>query len=152
MSIKASDVKKIREETGAGMLDCKRALEECSGDWAKSLAWLKKKGLANAEKKADRETKEGYVASYVHTNGKIGALAELLCETDFVAQNLEFRALATDIAMQVAAMAPETAAELLDQELVKRPGETVAEAMKGLSGKIGEKIALGKFARLALEN
>ena len=150
MAIKASDVKKIREATGAGMLDCKKALEATNGDWETALAWLKDKGLANAAKKADRETNEGYVAAYVHATGKIGALAELLCETDFVARGEEFRALASEIAMQVAAMAPETAQELLDQELIKREGVTVAEAIKQLSGKIGENMSLGKFTRLLI--
>lgn len=150
MAIKASDVKKIREATGAGMLDCKKALEATDGDWEKALAWLKEKGLANAAKKADRETNEGYVAAYVHATGKIGALAELLCETDFVARNEEFRALTSEIAMQVAAMAPETAEELLEQELIKREGVTVAEAIKQLSGKIGENMSLGKFTRLMI--
>jgi elongation factor Ts len=148
MSVKASEIKKIRTKTGAAVLDCKRALEECAGDWDQALAWLKEKGLAKAEKKADRDTKEGYVASYIHTNGKIGALAELLCETDFVAQNEEFRTLAKEIAMQVAAMAPENSEELLALELVKREGETVMAAIKDLSGKIGENIVLGRFARL----
>ncbi|MBQ6436587.1 translation elongation factor Ts [bacterium] len=148
--ISASDIKKIREETGAGMLDCKKALEAADGDWDKALAWLKEKGLANAAKKADRATNEGYVASYVHTTGKIGALAELLCETDFVARNEEFRSLAGEIAMQVAAMAPENVAELLEQELVKREGVTVEEAIKQLSGKIGENMSLGRFTRLMI--
>lgn len=148
--ISASDIKKIREETGAGMLDCKKALEAADGDWDKALAWLKEKGLANAAKKTDRATNEGYVASYVHTTGKIGALAELLCETDFVARNEEFRSLAGEIAMQVAAMAPENEAELLEQELVKREGVTVEEAIKQLSGKIGENMSLGRFTRLMI--
>ncbi|MBQ6154945.1 translation elongation factor Ts [bacterium] len=148
--ISASDIKKIREETGAGMLDCKKALEAADGDWDKALAWLKEKGLANAAKKTDRATNEGYVASYVHTTGKIGALAELLCETDFVARNEEFRSLAGEIAMQVAAMAPENEAELLEQEWVKREGVTVEEAIKQLSGKIGENMSLGRFTRLMI--
>lgn len=146
--IKTADVKKIREETGAGMLDCKKALEKSAGDWDKALAYLKEKGLANAEKKADRETKQGFIGSYVHSNGMIGALVELLCETDFVARNEEFRQLANEIAMQVAAMAPADEKELLEQEMIKRTGETVESAIKALSGKIGEKMVLGRFMRL----
>ena len=148
--ISAADIKKIREVTGAGMLDCKKALEATNGDWDQALAWLKEKGLANAAKKADRETKEGYVASYVHATGKIAALAELLCETDFVARGEEFRSLAGEIAMQVAAMAPESETELLAQEMIKRPEVTVEAAIKELSGKIGENMTLGRFCRLMI--
>ena len=133
------------------MLDCKKALEAAEGDWDKALAWLKEKGLANAEKKADRETNEGYIASYVHSTGKIGALVELRCETDFVARNEEFRQLAGEIAMQVAAMEPKDERELLEQELIKQPEVTVEQAIKTLSGKIGENMTLGKFVRLAVE-
>ena len=104
--------------------------------------------MANAEKKADRQTSEGYVGSYVHSNGKLAALVELQCETDFVARGEEFRQLVGEIAMQVAAMAPASAEDLLAEELVKRPGTTVAIAIKELSGKIGEKMQLGKFVRL----
>lgn len=150
MAVTAADVKKIREATGAGMLDCKKALDATNGDWEAALAWLKEKGLANAAKKSDRATNEGYVAAYVHATGKIGALAELLCETDFVARNEEFRSLAGEIAMQVAAMAPENESELLEQELIKREGVTVEQAIKELSGKIGENMSLGSFTRLMI--
>lgn len=148
--ISAADIKKIREATGAGMMDCKKALEETGGDWDKALAWIKKKGLANAEKKADRQTSEGFIGHYVHSNGKIAALVELQCETDFVARGEEFRQLASEIAMQVTASDPENEAALLAEELVKRPGVTVEIAIKELSGKIGEKMQLGKFTRLML--
>jgi len=151
MAVTAADVKKIREATGAGMLDCKKALDATNGDWDAALAWLKEKGLANAAKKSDRDTNEGYVAAYVHATGKIGALAQLLCETDFVARNEEFRALASEIAMQVAAMAPENRDELLAQELIKREGVTVEQAIKELSGKIGENMSLGEFTRLMID-
>ena len=148
MPIKAAEIKKLRQETGAGVMDCQKALQESGGDWDKALAWIKQKGLANAEKKADRQTSEGYVGSYVHSNGKLAALVELQCETDFVARGEEFRQLAGEISMQVAAMAPASAEDLLAEELVKRPGTTVAIAIKELSGKIGEKMQLGKFVRL----
>lgn len=148
--ISAADIKKIREATGAGMMDCKKALEETGGDWDKALAWIKKKGLANAEKKADRQTSEGFIGHYVHSNGKIAALVELQCETDFVARGEEFRQLASEIAMQVTASDPENESALLAEELVKRPGVTVEIAIKELSGKIGEKMQLGKFTRLML--
>ncbi len=150
MAVTAEQVKKIREATGAGMLDCKKALDATNGDWDAALAWLKEKGLANAAKKSDRDTNEGYVAAYVHATGKIGALAQLLCETDFVARNEEFRSLAGEIAMQVAAMAPESREELLEQELIKREGVSVEQAIKELSGKIGENMSLGEFTRLMI--
>ena len=146
--IDTATIKKIREVTGAGMLDCKKALEATDGDWDKALAWLKEKGLSNAAKKADRATNEGFVGSYVHATGKIGALVQLQCETDFVARNDEFRALADEIAMQVAAMSPADEQELLAMEMIKRGTETVDQAIKALSGKIGENMSLGKFVRL----
>ena len=127
--IDAATIKKIREVTGAGMLDCKKALEATEGDWDKALAWLKEKGLANADKKADRETNEGYIGSYVHATGKIGALVELQCETDFVARNDEFKALAQEIAMQVAAMDPQDEAELLAMEMSSRLSSTCRRVM-----------------------
>ncbi|MCA9370291.1 translation elongation factor Ts, partial [Candidatus Woesebacteria bacterium] len=139
-----------REETGAGMLDCKKALDEAGGDFVQAKEVLRKQGLARAEKKADRETKEGYIASYVHANNKVAALVELLCETDFVARNEEFQALANNIALHVTALAPETVEELLAQEYVKDPSTTVEELIKGLSGKIGEKFVLHRFVRYAV--
>jgi elongation factor Ts len=148
--VKAADVKKIREATGAGMLDCKKALEECEGNWDKSLSWLRDKGLARAGAKADRKTNEGFIANYVHTNGKIGALVEFLCETDFVARSEEFRNLAREIAMQVAALAPENKEELLAGEMIKNPEITVEQAIKSLSGKIGENMTVGGFERLTV--
>jgi len=97
-----NELKNLREETGARVMDAKRALEEAKGDYAKAKKLVEEKGLARAEKTADRETKTGYVASYVHGNGQVASLVELVCETDFVAQNSEFRKLANEIAMQVA--------------------------------------------------
>ncbi len=148
MSIKASDIKKLREETGAGVMDCKKALTEAGGDYKKALELVKKRGLAKAEKKADRETKEGYIASYVHATGKIGALVEILCETDFVARNEELRQLGKDIAMQVVAMNPADLKELLKQEFIKDPSVTIETLVKERSGKLGEKLVLSRFQRL----
>jgi len=105
--IDAKQVAELRAKTGAGMVDCKKALEESNGDEAKAIEILRVKGAMKAAKKnAERETAEGLVEAYVHANGKVGALVELQCETDFVARNPDFRALAHEIAMQVAAMAP----------------------------------------------
>jgi elongation factor Ts len=143
----AADVKKLREETGAGMMDCKKALDTADGDFKKALEVVKEQGLAKAEKKADRETKEGYIASYVHSNNKVAALVEILCETDFVARNDEFQAMARDVAMHVVAMNPETVEDLLSQDFIKDPQITVEKLVKGVSGKIGEKFVVNKFVR-----
>jgi len=147
MSYTAADVKKLREETGAGMMDCKKALDEANGDFAKAKEIVHQRGLAKAEKKSDRETKIGYIASYVHNNNQVGCMLEILCETDFVARNPEFQALAKDVAMQIVAMAPETVEELLAQENIKNPSVTVEEMVKSLSGKIGEKFVVSRFVR-----
>lgn len=143
----AADVKKLREETGAGMMDCKKALDEADGNMEQAKELVRQRGLAKAEKKADRETKEGYIASYVHTNNKMAALVELLCETDYVARNEEFQQLAQEIARQVVAMSPETVEELLAQESIRQGSRTIDEMIKELSGKIGEKFVLNRFIR-----
>jgi len=148
MSFTAQDIKKLREETGAGVMDCQKALKEADGNYQKAVEIVKAKGLAKAEKKADRETKEGFIGSYVHATGKIGALVEILCETDFVARNEELRTLAKDVAMQVVAMNPENLDELLKQEFIKDPSTTIKDLVKSLSGKLGEKLVLNRFQRL----
>jgi elongation factor Ts len=104
--IKPEDVKKLREQTGAGIMDCKRALEETGGDYQKAALWLREKGLSTAAKKAGRAAREGIVTSYIHHGSRLGVLVELNCETDFVARTDDFQQLARDIAMQVAGMAP----------------------------------------------
>jgi elongation factor Ts len=103
MTITADQVKLLREKTGAGMLNCKNALVETKGDFEKALEFLRQKGLASAEKKLTRNTKQGIITSYIHTGSKIGVLLELNCETDFVARRVEFQNLAKTLAMQVAA-------------------------------------------------
>lgn len=143
----AQDVKTLREETGAGMMECKKALDEANGDFDKAREIIRERGLAKAEKKADRETNIGYIASYVHSNHQVGCMVEILCETDFVARNDEFQNLAKDIAMQVTAMAPENVEDLLAQESIKNPSETIEQMVKSLSGKIGEKFVVSRFVR-----
>ncbi|MEQ9354286.1 translation elongation factor Ts [Coleofasciculus chthonoplastes] len=101
--ISAKLVKELREKTGAGMMDCKKALKENEGDMNKAIEWLRQKGIASAEKKSGRMAAEGIVGSYIHTGGRVGVLVEVNCETDFVARREEFQALVKDIAMQVAA-------------------------------------------------
>jgi elongation factor Ts len=150
MSIDASMVKELREKTGAGIMDCKRALNETSGDFEAAVAFLRKKGLASAAKKAGRATKEGVVGSYIHMNGRIGVLVEVNCETDFVARTPEFQALVKDIAMHIAAADPAAVdREGLDPALV----EAEREMMKAQAAEMGkpehvlEKIVEGKMKK-----
>jgi len=107
MEVNATLIKDLRERTGAGMADCKKALVEVSGDMEKAIDYLRTKGLAKAAKKAGREATEGLVVSYIHGGGRIGVLVEINCETDFVARNEDFQAFTRDVAMQIAAMAPQ---------------------------------------------
>ena len=106
-TISASLVKELRDQTGAGMMDCKRALEETGGDYDKAVLWLREKGLSTAAKKAGRAAREGLITSYIHHGSRLGVLLELNCETDFVARTDDFQQLARDIAMQIAGMAPQ---------------------------------------------
>lgn len=150
MAISMDLIKQLREQTGAGVMDAKKALEESNGDMAKAAEWVRQRGLAKAEKKADREAKEGVVVTYVHQTGKLAAMVELNCETDFVARNDEFKKLGQEIAMQVASMAPEDVADLLQQDYIREPGRTIEELVKELSGKIGEKMEIKRFVRYSL--
>lgn len=150
MAISMDLIKKLREVTGARILDCQKALQEAEGDFDKAVSLVEARGLARAEKSQDRETKVGYIATYTHSTGMIATMVELLCETDFVAANDEFRQLARDIAMQVAAMGAENVEELLQQDFIKDPEKTVELVIKSLSGKIGEKMILSRFQRFAI--
>lgn len=192
MAISAEMVKQLREETGAGVLDCKKALEQTNGDFAAATEILRQKGLAAAAKKATRETKEGLIGSYIHMGAKVAALVELNCETDFVARTEQFQTLARDLAMQVvaanprfvrreevpaaeveqqrAALAAQIASDgksadmverivdgkmdkfyqeivLLDQPFIKDPSVTVGELVTQAVAKVGENIAVRRFAR-----
>jgi len=150
MSFSIDDLKKLRSETGARVIDAKKALEEAKGDFAKAKQLVEEKGLARAEKTANRETKAGFIASYVHNNGQVASLVELVCETDFVAQNKEFQSLGLEIAMQVTAMQPADLDELLKQEFIRDSNKTIGKLVKALSGKIGEKIEISRFVRFAV--
>lgn len=119
--ISAAMIKDLRERTGAGMADCKKALQECEADLEKAIDYLRKKGLAKAAKKAGREATEGSVTSYIHGGGRIGVLLEVNCETDFVARNEDFVAFTRDVAMQIAAMNPQfVSKEEVDQATIER--------------------------------
>src|SRR5918997_4844776 len=121
MDVSAAAVKELREKTGAGMMDCKKALAECRGDLNKAVDYLRQKGLAAAAKKASRTASDGAIGAYVHPGGKIGVLVELNCETDFVARTAEFQNLLKDIAMQIAAANPRylRAEEVPNERLTK---------------------------------
>src|SRR5690606_19119990 len=144
-------IKELRQKTRAGVMDVKQALEESNGDMAKAEEWLKQKGLASAAKKGDRETSQGVIATYIH-NGRIGAMVEVNCETDFVAKTDDFQNLSQDIAMQVAAMDPENIEALLEQEFIKDPSHKISDLVKGAIAKLGENIVIGRFVRYELGN
>ena len=195
MGVTAKDVKELREATGAGMMDCKKALEECGGDFDKAANWLREKGIASAAKRQDREAKEGAVTSYIHMGGKIGVLVEVNCETDLVARGELFQQFCKAVCLQICSTSPrwvrrEEASQadidaemaiylvqakesgkpeavqqkisegklnkwlkensLLEQEFVKNPDVTIEDLMKALSGKVGEKIDIRRFARFQL--
>jgi len=148
--VSAAEVKKLRDRTGAGMMDCKRALEEAGGDMDKAVDILREKGLAKAAKKADRVTTEGLVTSYIHGNGKIGVLVEVNCETDFVARNDEFKTLCHDIAMQIAASNPQyVSRDDVPEEVVDKERAILkAQAMnEGKPENIAEKIVEGRLEK-----
>jgi len=163
MQVKVDHIKELRELTGAGLMDCKKALEEAGGDFDSAKEALKQRGFAMAAKKADRTMANGLVEAYLHAGGRIGAMVELNCETDFVARMEDFKNLAHDIAMQVAAADPkyltleeaspeETPEEvsLLCQPFIKDPQKTVQDIVVELVGKVGENIGVAKFSRFEI--
>lgn len=144
-------IKKLREQTGAGVMDVKKALEEAKGSEAKALEILKSRGLEIAGKKADRTTSQGRVEAYLHGNPPTtGVLIELLCETDFVAKNEEFAQFAKSLAMQVASMHPADVDELLKQEYIREPGKTIQTLVNEAIHKFGENIKIKRFVRFRL--
>ena len=154
MEVSASAVKDLREKTGAGMMDCKKALAETGGDVQKAIDYLRQKGLAAAAKKADRVAADGAVGAYVHPGGKIGVLVEINCETDFVARTSEFQSLLKDIAMQVAAANPRylRREEVPTAELDKEKAIYRQQALEtGKPEKVVDKIVEGKIERFYSE-
>ncbi len=145
--ISVDDIKKLRETTGAGIADCREALEASKGDLKKAEEFLKKKGIEKAAKKGERETHQGKVFSYVH-GGKIGVLVSLLCETDFVAKTEAFETLGKEISLQIASMNPKDEAELLKQEYIRDSKVTIDDMIKTVIGKLGENIKVGDFKRI----
>jgi elongation factor Ts len=154
MEVSASSVKDLREKTGAGIMDCKKALAETGGDLEKAVDYLRQKGLAAAAKKVNRVAAEGSVGAYIHAGGKIGVLVELNCETDFVARTEEFQALLKDIAMQIAAANPHYVRQedVSGEELEKERGIFRGQALEsGKPKKIIDKIVEGKMERFYSE-
>jgi elongation factor Ts len=148
MEISAKMVGELRERTGAGLMECKRALVECGGDGEKAVLLLKKKGVAGAEKRLSREASEGLVASYVHTGGRIGVLLELNCETDFVAKNGQFGTLARDICLHIAAAQPAfLSSEEVPPEVIAREREVAESQVSGKPPHAVAAIVEGKLAK-----
>ena len=153
--ITANLVKQLRDRTGAGMMECKKALQESNGDMEKAIDYLRAKGAAKAAKRSDREAKEGTVASYVHQGGRIGVIVELNCETDFVARNEEFQRLARDVAMHIAAANPVAiTAEDIPSDIVEREKGVYLEQVKGEGKpeKMWDKIVEGKLNKFYKES
>ncbi len=145
MSISADEVKKLRETTGAGIMDCKRALAETNGNIEKAIEYLRKKGIAKAEKKVSRETKDGLIESYVQSNNQLGVLLEVNCETDFVAKTANFKNFVRDITVHISMKKPANKTDLLQQTFINDPNKTIEELQKELIGKIGENITIKRF-------
>lgn len=150
MSITASMVKELREKTGAGMMDCKKALSETNGDMDKAIEYLREKGLATAAKKSSRIAAEGLVQAYLHNDGKVGVLLEVNCETDFVAKTDEFKELVKDLAEHIAVKNP-TPETLGEQAFLKEEDKTVAQLITEKIAKIGENIVVRRFIRYEVE-
>ena len=158
MAVSIDQIKALREETGAGVMDCRTALEEAGGDMDAARESLREKGIATAAKRADRTAGQGLIESYIH-GGRIGVLVDLRCETDFVARTEPFKELAHDIAMQVASMQPAAvsadqldgegteATALLDQPFIRDAGQTIADRINDVIASVGEKIEVARFVR-----
>ena len=154
MDITAKMVKELRDKTGAGMMDCKKALSETDGNVEKAIAFLRKQGIAKAASKAGRATSEGVIASYIHTGDKLGVIVEINCETDFVARTEQFRVFARDIAMQVAASAPLSVnREDLDGDALEKEKEIYRHQAEneGKPAKIIDKIVDGRLEKYYTE-
>ena len=169
MATTADDIKRLREETSCGVIDCKKALEAAEGDFTKAKELLRKRGLEMAAKKSDRVAKEGRVEAYIHNGNKIGVVVEVNCETDFVARSEDFCKFTRDVALHIAAVSPkyikreDVPADILDKEAdkeayikancllaqayVKDPGKSIQDLLNELIAKIGENIIVGRFIR-----
>ena len=165
MAVTVETIKALRDLTGAGIMDSKRALEETDGDVEAARKILREKGIASAAKKASRDTNEGLVEAYIHSGGRIGAIVELNCETDFVARTEDMRNLAHNVAMQVAAMSPKYVSDsdipdgaegspqevcLLSQPFIRDNEQTVQDVVNETIAKVGENVRVRRFSRFSL--
>lgn len=148
--ISVNQVKKLRDKTGASMMECKNALVLAKGDEKKASKTLREKGRMTAMKKSERKVEEGIVESYIHSDKKMGVLLELKCETDFVARNEEFKQLAHDLVLHIAGMSSKNEKSLLKEPFVKNPEITVKDLIDEKIAKLGENIKIGKFTRYEL--
>ncbi len=151
MSIDIEMIKKLREQTGAGVMDAKKVLEETAGDFEKAVKILMEKGLAKIEKRADKSAGEGLVFSYIHSGAKVGSLLMLGCETDFVAKTEEFQKLGKEIAMQVATEDYVDTQALMDAEYVRDAGKKIKDLIGETVAKLGEKIEIRAFTRYSIK-
>jgi len=143
-------IRKLKEETGAPVIRVKKVLEEVGGDEKKAFGILQKEGFEKAAKKEGRETSQGLIETYIHHSGKVAALVELFCETDFVARNELFKNLAHDLALQVASMGAKDAEELSSQEFIKDPTKKISDLVKEVIAKTGENVRVGRIYRVEL--
>ena len=150
--ITASQVKELREKTGAGMMDCKKVLTETNGDEEKAIELLRERGIAKAAKKSDRIAAEGLVETYISEDGKVGVVVEVNAETDFVAKNEEFRNFVSDVAKQVAVKNPKDVEDLLNQKSITESDKTVGEVLTGKIATIGENMSIRRFERFETNN
>lgn len=150
VNISVDQVKQLRAKTGVGIADCRRALEKSDGDFEKAQELLKNWGLDRARAKAGRAVGEGLVETYIHAGGRVGSMVEVACETDFVARTDEFKNLAHELAMQVAAMDPRDVEELLKQEYIRDAAKKVDQLVKETIAKLGENIIVRRFMRFEL--
>lgn len=150
MVISLAAIQTLREKTGYGVMDVKKALEEAAGDLKKAEALLAKRGAVIAAKKTDRAANSGRIEAYIHGDGKIGVMVEVNSETDFVAKNPDFSRFVHDVALQIASMKPDSVAELLSQPFIKEPSKTIEQLLHELVGKVGENLSIRRFMRYEL--
>ncbi|HTY39642.1 MAG TPA: translation elongation factor Ts [Candidatus Paceibacterota bacterium] len=148
-AVTANDIQKLREMTGAGVMECKRALIDAAGDFDRAKELINERGLAKVEKRAGRDTGAGIIHSYIH-NGRIGVLLDMRAETDFVVRSEPFQKLVHEVAMQISAMAPETVADLLKQPYIRDESKTIEQLVNEVIALVGENIRVNKFSRMEI--
>jgi len=148
--IAAKEIKKLRDQTGAGIMEVKKALEVAKGDEKKAKEILKKKGAEKMKKRAGKATSEGQVYGYIHAGGRVGAMVKIKCETDFVAKGDDFTKLCKELAMQVASMNPKNVKELLKQKYIRDSKQTIEDLVKQTGGKVKENVVVEEIVRIEL--